>query len=586
MSLRLKRIPPRDNLCTTNDGDAIGMVHGTVVVWWYERIRGNPNAASIPMVDVVFRYLDKDDRLAGVTVIPIGVGRLGSFRIGTIWQNGQCIAEVDFGPVVEFVVDFTDDLWSYLSIPGKHNIQYLKQDHEVRRVNTDDVVSDLLNFPLPKEKNLLIPCVEFLYRCYGSTSDMARVLVTYPWRKVLETLYATFEYKDPETWAVSPARGIPDEDALFLAMVQYNLKTELAAKNLYAQLDNARARGKNETSLQVQPWFEGSARLKMRGRWINNGTTFLCVEVLGMSEPLHHSYDIRRESRSKEDPEETDTAIPLVKTTVDVDKPQDPFTVTDQLEPGGNAGSWSKPDPTFARLGPACPYTRTPIERRYANKEIKAVEVTPPSEFSVGDPQGGRNGVSHIVHRARRVIGDGGILGALWSELLHLKEAYAGFTSLAWYSEAQGFIEIPEFRLYTLKPFDVDERADNDARRWLRYPDNAIGLRGLLIIRAVIDGRTFYIFELQRKKKRKGGVFRDEQISGLSMNIDDPQQAHQVISIVCDKIRNVMGKFSKLEGLGSPVSIFRHFSHNGTFAANVTIRRALEDFNLYLPPEM
>ncbi|AGE24485.1 hypothetical protein H045_02045 [Pseudomonas poae RE*1-1-14] len=114
-------------------------------------------------------------------------------------------------------------------------------------------MSDLLNFPLPKEKNLLIPCVECLYRCYGSTSDMARVSVTYPWRKVLETLYAIFEYKDPETWAVSPARGIPDEDALFLTMVQYNLKTELAAKNLYAQLDNARARGKNETSLQVQP---------------------------------------------------------------------------------------------------------------------------------------------------------------------------------------------------------------------------------------------------------------------------------------------------------------------------------------------
>ena len=154
------------------------------------------------------------------------------------------------------------------------------------------------------------------------------------------------------------------------------------------------------------------------------------------------------------------------------------------------------------------------------------------------------------------------------------------------YSEAQGFIERPEFRLFTLKPFDVDDRPENGARRWLRYSDNAIGLRGLLLVRAVIDGRTFYIFELQRKKKRKRGVFRDEQISGLSMNIDDPQQAHQVISVVCDKIRNAMGKFSKLEGLGFPPNIFRHFSHNGTFAANVTIRRALEDFDLYLPPEM
>ena len=93
---------PRDNLCTTDDGDAILHVHSTVVVWWYERIRRNPYAQTIPTVDVVFRFLDKDDRLAGVTVIPIGVSRMGSFRIGTIWKDGKCIAEADFGKAAEF----------------------------------------------------------------------------------------------------------------------------------------------------------------------------------------------------------------------------------------------------------------------------------------------------------------------------------------------------------------------------------------------------------------------------------------------------------------------------------------------------
>ena len=76
MTQRIKRIQPRDNLCTTNDGEAVEHVHGTVVVWWHERIGSNPDVQTIPMVDVVFRYLDKNDRPAGVTAVPIGeIGR-------------------------------------------------------------------------------------------------------------------------------------------------------------------------------------------------------------------------------------------------------------------------------------------------------------------------------------------------------------------------------------------------------------------------------------------------------------------------------------------------------------------------------
>ena len=583
MSQRLRRIIPRDNLCTTHDGDAILHVHGTVVVWWYERIQRNPDAQTIPMVVVIFRFLDKDDRLAGVTQVSIGVSRMGSFRIGTIWKDGKCIAETDFGDTQEFSVDFTDGAWSYLSVTGKHNFPYFKQDHELRSLKTDSVVCDLLNFPLPNEKNLLIPCIDFLYRCYGTTSDIARILVTYEWSDVLEKLYASFEEEDSETWTVSPHPDVEDSDALFLATLRYNAKAELAAKNLYAQIDNALGHGIHETSLKVAPWFEGPAKVSARGRWINNGRTFLSLEVTGMSEPLHHSYNIRRDKRLNNGPERAEPAAHLTRIIVDIPKPQDPFPVTDKIEPGRNAGSWGKPDPSFARLGPACPFTRTSVERRYLKKETVTIRVEPPSLFSTGDPQGTPNGVSHIVHHAKRVTGDGGILGELWAELQYLKDVYPGFTSLAWYSEAQGFIQGPEFRLYTLESFDAEDDVEDGARRWLRYIDNATRLRGLLLIQAVIDGKTIYLFELQRKKKRQGKVFKDEQISGLAINVDDPEQAREVISKVCDQIRNAMGNFARLENLGVPPNIFRHYSHNGTFAAGLTLRKALEPFGIHLP---
>lgn len=584
MSQRIKRIQPRDNMCTTDDGMAIERIHGTAVVWWHERIVKNPDDETNPMVEVVFRLLDKNDQTSGVTVVPISLARLGSFRMGTIWKDCKCIAEVDFGKEEEFTVDFTEGAWSYLNVAGRHDIPYFKKDYELRWNPTDEVVSHLLNFPLPGGKrNLLIPCIDFLYRCYGSTSDVARILLTYEWSDALARLYATFEHDDPETWAVSPHPAIHDSDALLLATMRYNLKSMLAAKGLYTELDHAWSNKQFKSSLKVPPWFEGPARLKARGRWINNGKTFLCLEVTGLSQPQHHAYQIRRDEWAGDDPEQTEPSLPLVRTVIDLPKDQDPYPVTDKMAPGGNAGSWGKPDPSFEILGPACPVSRNPIKRRYTKKEPMTVEVNPPSMFSTGDPQGAHNGVSHIYHHAKRVIGNGGVLGALWAELQYLKEIYPGFTSLAWYSEAQGFVDSHDFRLYPLKPFTEDDRVVDGARAWLRYSDNATLRRGLLIIRAVINGQTFYLFELQRKKKREGEAFKDEQISGMSMNINDPQQARRIISTVCAKIRNAMGKFAQLEGLDVAPNIFRHYSRDGVFAADITIRKALEPFGVYLP---
>jgi len=68
LSHRIKRVPPRENLCTTKDGEAIDHIrNGTVVVWAYERIKKNFEAESIPFVEVIFRFLDRNDEPAGLT---------------------------------------------------------------------------------------------------------------------------------------------------------------------------------------------------------------------------------------------------------------------------------------------------------------------------------------------------------------------------------------------------------------------------------------------------------------------------------------------------------------------------------------
>ncbi|WP_150793787.1 hypothetical protein [Pseudomonas fluorescens] len=562
---RIKRVPPRENLCTTKDGEAINHIrNGTVVVWSYERIKKNFEAESIPLVEVVFRFLDRNDQPAGVTQASIGVGRLGSFRLGTIWQGGKCIAETDLGKDQEFSVDFTEGVWSYVSIYGNHqSAPYFKTDYPLRSQPTDKMLTEFLSFPLPDDKNLLIPCIEFLYRCYGSTSDMARILTTYPWPKVQELLYADTS-KDPSRWLVKPQSIVPDDDGLFLAHALYNGYTEKVAKLLYSELDNAYGKHMKEIGLRVRPWFQGPANVKVRGRWINNHNTFLCYEVTGMSQPQDHAYEIIRAKYSSEDPKQDQTPRDTMRVKVEAPKPQDPFLITDHQEPDQGAFRWSKPDPGFQILGPKCPHTVSYDDRALSKKRVLPIPPGTVKVLSTGDPRGHNKGVGKFIAVAKRVQGDGGAIQAVWTELQR-QEGQKRFSSVAWLSERQGFVQSTDFRLLALPAFTQSEAPSDKNRTWLAYRENAIRRRGILVVRIKVGARCFYLFELQRKKVRKGTVYSEQKMSGLLMEINQEAEALVEISRICDEIRTANGNFRNLRtGLKHRHNIFRHHSEVDT----------------------
>ncbi|WPX77665.1 hypothetical protein [Pseudomonas sp. MH9.3] len=565
MIQRIKRVPPRNNLCTTNDGEAIKHIrNGTVVVWSYERIRKNFEAESIPYVDVIFRFLDRNDDPAGVTEARIGVSRLGSFRLGTIWQRGKCIAETDLGKDREFSVDFTTGTWSYISIQGNHQpVSYFKNDYPLRSQPTDKVLTEFLSFPISGNKNLLVPCIEFLYRCYGSTSDMARILTTYPWPKVLELLYADTT-KNPHSWVVRPQPHVPNDDGLFLAYAQYDEYAENTAKRIYAELDNAHGKRMKETSLRVKPWFQGPAKLKVRGRWINNNNSFLCYEITGMSQPQDHPYEIRRVKYSKEDTEQDETLIDTIRVKVDVSKPTDPFALTDRQEPDQGSAHWSKPDPGFQILHPECPHAVSYEERSLVKKNVNLIPSGAAKMLSTGDPRGYNKDVGKFTAVAKRVLGDGGAVQDVWESLQRLKDNNR-ISSLAWQSERQGFVQSADLRLLALAAFAHSEAPKGGDRTWLSYKENANRRRGILVARAVIGSRSFYLFELQRKKIRKGTVYGEEKISGLLIEINNDAEALVEISRICCEIRFTKGNFRNLKTpFKHPYVIFRHHPDVGT----------------------
>lgn len=575
----LKRILPRDNLCTTDDGKAIKDIQGTAVVWRYERIRKNIAAGSIPLVDVLFKTVDPHVELPEIKVVPIGISRLGSFRLGTIWQNGKCIAETDLGEDKEFTVDFTEGRWSYVSFTGKAGPSSLQVEAALGSVRAPDVLSELLSFPMPGGKTLLIPCIEFLVRGYGSTPDIARILATYPWTKVKTELYADIDL-NPETWLVQPVSHIHDDDALLLASILYDPYAELAAKEIYSQLDQAHSDKMNGASLRVRPWFQGPANIRVRGRWVKNSNTFICYEITGMSEPQNHHYDIRRPRYAKKDPQ-GEIVTNINRRHVELPKAHDSFEITDLQEPDHGTTDWRKPDPGFKTLGPKCRFTRSTEERIYSERKIVTPIPSTPHMGSTGAKVGNNEGIVKVIHVARRFEGDGGILNAMWLELTRLKRTQPGFSSLAWYSD-QGFYEDTSFRLQPLAPFHEDDSPKDEARRWLAFKDNATRVRGILVLRVIINGRSFYMFEPQRKQIRHGAAYEEETSYGLLMEIRDPALALEEISNICDKIRFCSGKFLALEGLKFSAWAFRHITRKGVFYANATLRRAFARMNVEL----
>lgn len=577
MHRRIQENPIRLSLFGVDESEALRNIRGTVVVWWYERIKKNHNAESIPFVDVIFRFLDADGELGEMISAEIGVSRLGSFRLGTIWKDGKCIGETSFGIYHYFTVDFTDGAWSFMSIDGR-NEQYplFTKDYPLRVLPTDDVLSDVLCFTSSEGQKVLIPCIEFLYRCYGSTSDMARILVTYPWDRVTDLLYADTR-KDAESWLVQPRPYIPNDDALFLAWARYDTYAQKAAKLLYAQLDNARGKEMKATSLQVKPWFQGPAELRVMGLWSEHEDTFLCLEVTGMSQPQARSYDIRRDILSAQK-QEDEAPHKIGRVKRELPKQHDPFAITDLLEPDKDSFTWSKPDPSFQILGPQCSYTTSFEERPSPSRRSVRVPPGDKTLLSTGDPTGYQKDVNKITAVAKRVVGDGGILTAMWEELKRLKGADKGLSSLAWQSETQGFVQDADFRLVSLPHFSEADSPSDAAWRWLAYPANANHARGMLVIRATIGNRTFYLIELQRKKARKKNVYGEEKISGLLMEISSATEATFVISRIRDEIRFCSGNFRKLKTpINHPHWIYRHFPSTSS-----TVYHAFDHLNVSL----
>lgn len=530
-----------------------------MLTWWYCGIFKNSEAESQPNVLVAFRTLLNSGNLSDeVTYRRIPLTALGQVRVGTVWRNGLCQAEVSLDTAT-FTVDYTEGNWNLTSFhqaSGERSLPpYPRIIYPLKYAKDRNW---LLQFTLPSGGKLIIPCLEFFTRCYGRSAELRRVLTAYSWEVSREKkLYAPIdEAEEPNKWKVKLRKRLVDSDVIFLAHAKYNTYTELAAKSIYSQIEaNYDPADKQPAFIQVMPWFQGPAKLKAKGIWFDEGRSFLALQIDGCSQPDGVPIECDRENANNvlrpDESGEPGSAWAGTPERKHI-KPPEIIDLTGDVEPDPHALSVEIEDPAFEELGEPRLVIKK-IRERAQSSSGPRIKGTDALKFSSGEAHGSGHGVGYASIHSPPVLESQGVLRDMWNAILFVKKKRPDLIqSIEWFTFDDGYRHGAIPRLIELEPFKAEDNVDGATRKWLYMDVTSLqAVRGILVVRVLAHGRPVHILEIQRrpkKKKDKNGNTEDaeESFKGLVFVLDDHGEIQGWLKQLLSEVREVKGVVKKL----------------------------------------
>ncbi|MDU8647199.1 hypothetical protein RYA97_19025 [Pseudomonas syringae group sp. 26L6] len=548
-----------------------------LLVWWYGGVWKNPKPGCVPLVDVVFRRLYPDGTVGTVEVVPVAMTHLGNIRMGSIWREGQGIADSALESLPTTAVRFEHGVtWRFVQL--RELAWRTAGEHDT---SSAEASTWLVEIDLVTGETLLIPCVEFFIRSYGRNSESSRILATYPW----ETVKSRFFYEDSNPDATVPtiaaSVSIPAPDfrppvskkvclknwvasgeAVFLWHMLHDPVTENACRGIYAELEaqftGMSAGRASKGFLKAGPWFEGPALLEGKGKWVNGGQTFLCMRLTGLSEPDGPLVEIER---SRYESDGTSDGGHYRKAAVR-QLPQDQLVdLTDSMPPDVESEVLRLPDPPIKILGKRRP-TKVTYRVRKGSVGTALPSTTDLPLLATGDAQGTGKGVGKAEFMATLSWESQGHLTDIWQACQHLAIKYpTRIQKVEWFTFDEGFNITSPPKLQLLQPF-TDSAMPTPLRNWVFLDVKARIARGVLIIRIKCGDRSFYAIESQRrprtatpdqrKTEEKG---RQGLLTEISASLADTQMA---LRTICSNLRYVEGRVKKMRGLVFPHSFYNH----------------------------
>jgi hypothetical protein len=547
------------------------------VAWWYCGIYKNNNAKSQPNVLVGFRKLLGGNLLGDVEPRRVPLTSLGQIVVGSIWKDGVCKSQFD-PAIYECEVDFRNEGWRFNSFEDANasgtELPYPRDIYPLQYVKDKNW---FIEFKLPTGGKLVVPCLEFFSRCYGRSQELNRILATYPWMGAADAyrsrLYAPLdEPEEEDRWKVKLRMRLHNGDTTFLAHAKYDSYTERVAKSIYAQIED----GFNPEStwpqfIKVEPWFQGPAEIRAKGIWFDNNRSFLALQIIGSSDPDGILIERDRENTNKREGRDPvahgGDAWGGAPSKVLV-RPPDIVDLTGDDEPDHRTSSVEILDDDFVILG----IRRTIVDRRgkkVTDKSGTKRKGNDASAYSSGEPHGSGKGVGYASIHAKPVMESHGALADMWNALLHARRKHPNrIKTVEWFTFEDGYKATIRPNLIALEPIDKDDEPEipTATRNWVFQDVSVRRIRGVMVVRVVVDGVSIHIIEIERRSRIKKGAndqeeTGEESYQGFVIALESDAQFNQWLKRFLSDVRYIRGIVQKLVALSpGKASTFAHKS--------------------------
>lgn len=537
------------------------------IVWWYGGILSNRNRAHVPLVVVWFRQLNRDGTLGNLVRHPIAISFLRQFRIGSVWHNQKSVEQLQFDTKYS-KVHFSGDQWkSALSVASHRestNLNLIPSHHYGLQYQTGDRSKILLLEG--SSGRLLIPCLEFLARCYGHCEEINRILVNQRWSDVVDyfRLDAPVTHRDG-AWSIKLPYFARNTDAHLLAHLRYDEFARLQARRIQADIeqqlfgvaDQSRAIAATNSPRYafptIGPWFKGDAEIEVEGIPLDNGD-FLGLRITAYSvpskPPIYCEID---EFHSNFGEEGGGRPRPPFNTKHPPENETTP--ATDAQAPDGGSNAVIVIDPSIRILGdPAA------ISIKRNSNEGRGGNHPPPPEDSEQSAPGDRNGQhkgtgrSYFISQA--VLDSDGAILDLWNGLLHLQKTYKKvITSVNCYTFSEGLInnEGDPPKLVSLLFEEKQFTLSDAAKKWVQFDSKSTDkIRAALIVHVTSPEREAYLFEVQRKRiyskesDENGQTVKEQKYCGLVVEAPKNKSPESWIPEVLFQIAEHRGIMSRV----------------------------------------
>ena len=432
----------------------------------------------------------------------------------------------------------------------------------------------MLVFDLDASRSLWVPCVELFSRCYGRSQEVKRVLATYAWPEAQARLLPPPE--QPTTPARPVVKVLPpivEGDAVFLTL-RHSADAERVAREIYSQLDTAAPVGQSPgVVFKIGPWFQGPAQLLVEGEWLADGAAFLVHRIVGCSDPPGPPIVVVRERDESHGSSPDSPHLAPGPPRSRWHLASDPTGLTADEPPGRDAGHVEIRDADLTVLGPPRSVTLQYIPRP-ARAQRRSRQSPEPSRYSTGDATGLDPDVGQARLHALTDHGcDGDLLG-MWEALRGRVRPGSSLDSVDWYTFGRRFQSVGPPELFRFRPYAGRRGA---RRRWVwldPHPGPQRALRGMLVLRCVLNGRTGYVVDLDRRSDESGSP--TESFSGLVSTLPLEAQLDDWLRLLLSRLRDERGVFgSLLDQCPGQADDLRHPAADSMLRSAAAARNAL-----------